>query len=314
MVSLMPTSTHPPKQRRHSGGDQARGLRELVARRMASTEMVHRDSHDGPARRCHTIAVTGGKGGVGRSVIALNLAISLAQRGGSVGLLDASPDFGNIELLCGLNGYWNLNHVLQGSRQLDDVLLTGPAGIHILSGASCLTDSASSPDSVADCLNASLCSFEKQLDWLVVDASGGAAESTRDFALAADDTLIVATPELTAVAEAYSSVKSMALSSRSRLGLLVNQADSADQAHRILDRLQQAAHSFLQVDLHRRGFISRDGAVAASVNDRVPFVIQAPDSPAAIELVKLALRWTRPHRSDGTTSFFSRLLNRENGA
>ncbi len=295
-----------PVERRHSGSDQARGLRDLVARRTTSVEF------DRPvSRQCHTIVVAGGKGGVGRSVIALNLAILLAQRGGQVGLLDACPDFGNIELLCGLNGYWNLSHVAQGCRQLDEVSLTGPAGIRVVSGASELKSFSSVSSQGPHPLFSHLQSFESQLDWLVIDASGGSSSATREIALAADDLLIVATPEPTAVAEAYASVKAVATSRHPRLGLLVNQADSTAQAQQILDRLQQAAHSFLQVDLHRRGYIPRDPAVPMSVNERIPFVIQAPQSPAAEALRQLAQRWTRPLSATGVASFFSRLQNEE---
>lgn len=298
----MPTSFTTTSENRPFGGDQARGLRALAAHR---AEPAKFDST--AVNKCHTIVVSGGKGGVGRSVIALNLAVTLSQRGSNVGLLDASPDLGNIDLLCGLNGYWSLPHVIQGSRQLGDVLLKGPAGVTILTGA------ASLPCINSDCspnrskMFDQLTSMERELDWLIVDASGSACELTREFAFAADDVLIVATPEPTAVAEAYASVKSLSSNRRSRLGLLVNQADSELQAQRILDRLQQAAHSFLRVDLHRRGYIPRDVAIPMSVNGRVPFVIQSPESAATHALNRLCQRWIRPGLPEGTSGFFCRL-------
>ena len=294
----MQTSLDYPSQDKLVLGDQARKLRALVALRPASAEDCR--STD---RRCHTIVVSGGKGGVGRSVIALNLAIALAQRGASVGLLDACPDLGNIELLCGLNGYWNLSHVVQGCRQLDEVMQTGPAGVRIVSGASCLADPSFAPMPAM----VQLREFERELDWLIVDASGGACGLTRQFALAADDVLIVTTPEATAVAEAYASVKSLAKTVGPRMGLLVNQADSVPQAQQILDRLQQAVHSFLRVDLHRRGYLPRDIAVPNSVNARVPFVLQSPRSPVTAALLQLIQRWTRPQPTEDITPFFSRL-------
>ena len=291
-----------PKENQNAGGDQARGLRDLVARRAASLTVRPSMTHG-----CHTIVVAGGKGGTGRSIIALNLAIVLSQRGGRVGLLDACPDLGSIELLCGLNGYWNLSHVMRGCRELDEVALTGPAGVKILSGANDLAVRHTNSTVVSDRVFDRLEVFERKLDWLIVDASGGNSESTCEFAFAADDVLIVATPEPTAVAEAYASVKSLSASGKSRLGLLVNQADSAAQAQQILDRLQQAAHSFLHVDLHRRGHIPRDIAVPTSVNEQVPFAIQAPDSAATMALRKLTQRWARPQPTEEALSFFSRL-------
>jgi len=301
----MPSSLISPAEKHHIGGDQARSLRALAAGRATSAEAC-----PSMGRGCHSIVVAGGKGGVGRSVIALNLAVMLAQRGDSVGLLDASPDMGNIELLSSLNGYWNLSHVVQGCRQLNEVLLRGPAGVNVLSGASCLADPETLLTQKVDLILQQLSTFEQKLDWLIVDASGGASAVTREFAIAADDLLIVTTPESTAVAEAYAAVKSLASATRPRLGLLVNQADSPAQAQRILDHLQQAAHSFLHVDLHRRGFIPRDVVVPVSVNARIPFVLQSPTSSATLALQTLVQRWTRPQAHDRETSFFSRLRKR----
>ena len=269
--------------------DQARELRALVAMRNDSALV---DSPD--ARRCHSIAISGGKGGVGRSVIALNLAIGLAQKGATVGLIDASQDLGSVELLCGLNSYWNLSHVVQGSRQVGDVLQTGPAGIRVLSGASCLVDTENTQPPVQTVLLSQLKSFEQELDWLIIDGSGGACGMTQKFALAADDLLVVTTPEPTAVAEAYSSIKALAKTAGPRLGLLVNQAESAQQAQQILDQLQQMAHSFLRIDLHRRGYLPHDRAVQTSVNGRTPFVVQSPQSSVTTALFELIQRWNRP--------------------
>ena len=174
-------STQPHQNLR---ADQAQELRALVAKQKDSSTL-------GPShvRQCHSLAIAGGKGGVGRSVIALNLAIGLAQRGASVGLIDASQDLGSIELLCGLNSYWNLSHVAQGSRQVGEVVQTGPAGIRILSGASCLVDSEMTHASVRKSLLAQLKTFEQELDWLIIDGSGGAGGLIQKFSLAADDVI-----------------------------------------------------------------------------------------------------------------------------
>ena len=300
----MPATFTTSSNRPQIGGDQARQLRSLVARR--SETRVDQPSSD---RTCHTIVIAGGKGGVGRSVIALNLAVTLAQRGATVGLLDTCSDFGNVEFLAGLNGYWNLSHVLQGCRQVPEVIQSGPAGVRILSGGHVLTEeqpnSMSSSRSVFQQLNA----FERQLDWLIVDASRGALSTVQNLIEAADDLLIVTVPEPVAVAEAYATVKSFAKSRTPRLGLLVNQAESAGQANRILDCLQQAAHSFLQVDLHRRGFIPRDVAVSNSVLDRIPFVLGAPESEVTFALGQLAKRWTKTRSGNEKPGFFGRLWN-----
>lgn len=290
-----------PTDQTLKGGEQARVLRALAAHRVSST-----DQRSNAVGRCRTVVVAGGKGGVGRSVIALNLAIVLSNRGAKVGLLDASPDLGNIDLLCALDGYWSLPHVVQGSRQLVDVLHSGPCGVTILSGANCLAERQSETTQFPTRVFEQLQDFESKLDWLIVDASSGSSATTREFALAGDDTLLVTTPEPTAVAEAYASAKALS-SGRCRLGLVVNQADSEQQAQQILDRLKQSCHSFLRIDLHRRGYVPRDKAVARSVCERIPFIILAPESPAAAAIQRLSQRWIRALPAD-TPGFFSKLL------
>ena len=288
--------------RLHSGGDQARQLRALVARRLVPEELGSK-----VGRSCQTVVIAGGKGGVGRSVIALNLAIALAQLGANVGLMDASPDLGNIELLCGTNGYWNLSHVMLGTRQLKDIVVPGPDGVRILSGASCLANPQTSDGSIRASVLAQLQAFERDLDWLIIDGSGGASSITKSMALAADDVLICTTPEPTAVAEAYSAVKSLANSAGPRIGLMVNQVQSEQQGHQILDRLQQAAHSFLSVNLHRRGMIPLDAVVPQSVRARIPLIVNSPESTAAHALRRLAEGWPRQTSIGETDLFLSRL-------
>lgn len=282
---------------RRALGEQARGLRSLVAAQSNGRTSAR------PTRRCHTIVVSGGKGGVGRSVIAVNLAVAFAGLGSSVGLIDASPSFGNVEFLCGLNGYWNLSHVAQGCRDLNDVVLNGPAGIRILSGAGGLTDHKLLSAETA--LFDRLTEFERDLDWLIVDASGGGLSFTHKVAAAADDLLIIAIPEATAVAEAYATTKAFATTCGPRLGLMVNQANSEQQAQQILDRLRQAADSFLRIDLFRRGYILADPVIPESVNRRRPFVLASPDSASSVALCQLARRWTRQPASE--LPFFTRI-------
>ncbi len=284
--------------------DQAQELRALVAKRKDSATVGSSNN-----RHCHSIAIAGGKGGVGRSVIALNLAVGLAQRGASVGLIDASQDLGSLQLLCGLNGYWNLSHVVQGSRQVSDIVQTGPSGIRVVTGASCLLNTDIGQNLQRNSLLTQLKAFEQELDWLIIDGSGGACGMAQKFALAADDVLVVTTPEPTALAEAYSSVKGLAKSAGPRLGLLVNQAESAHQAQRILDQLQNAAHSFLRIDLHRRGYLPHDHAVQASVNGRSPFVVQSPQSSVSAALFELIQRWSRPQSTVSVNDYFTRLLS-----
>jgi flagellar biosynthesis protein FlhG len=241
-------------------------------------------------RRAHTIAVTSGKGGVGKSNIALNLAIALAEADQSVCLFDANLGLGNIDLLCGLNGYWNLAHVVTGARTLNEVVLAGPGGINVVPGASGLADIADCPPPVQDDIFRQLEELERTHDYIVLDTGAGIHRLVRQFLLAADIVLVVSTPETTSIADAYATVKSLSAGEMPRLFALVNQADSPEQGRAIVERLQQTARLFLRTDVGSADSIPRDDQVPAAVAKRTPLVIGSPHAPAAKAIRQLAQR------------------------
>lgn len=277
----------------HRNFDQAHELRAIVAQRA----VLKGDVPLNP-RTSRSVAIASGKGGVGKSVIALNLAVALARRGDSVCLVDAGSSVGHLELLCGQNGYWNLSHVVAGSRCLEDVVLDGPCGVRIVPGANCLlgeTDSCSG-------LLRELTELEQGHDWLIIDAVAN------PFVSAADRALIVTTPEPTAVAEAYATIKGLSVADELLVSALVNRADSEQQALQILDRLRHAVRSFLRTDLDRAGFVPNDPTVWQSVASRHPLVEIEPACPAQQALEEVAERLVRMVTSRSEASYFQRLI------
>lgn len=266
--------------------DQAAILRGLMERRQDSAALEHTT----PPSRARTVAVTSGKGGVGKSNIALNLAVALQNQSRRVCLLDANLGLGNIDLLCGLNGYWNLSHVLSGARTVAEVLLDGPAGIHVVPGASGLIDVAdSSPAAQRDVL-AQLDEMERCHDFLIIDTGSGIHRAVRQFVAAADHALVLTTPEPTSIADAYATIKALTAGSEIQPHVLVNQSDSAELAREIIARMQQTARTFLHAQVHSAGFIPRDPAVPSAVFRRVPFLLDNPRSPASRAIEQLARR------------------------
>ncbi len=283
--------------------DQAQILRGMMERRTEPAAV-----EPAPLRRpARTIAVTSGKGGVGKSNVALNLAIALQKIGHNVCLLDANLGLGNIDLLCGLNGYWNLSHVISGARTVHEIVLEGPCGIHVVPGASGLFDSADcSPIAQREIL-LQLEELEQHHEYLIIDTGTGIHRTVRRFVSAAETVLIVTTPEPTAIADAYATLK--ALSSGTELlqpHILVNLADSPAQAREIIARVQQTARTFLHLTVSSAGHIPRDPAVPAAVARRKPFVADGSRSAAGLAIEQLARRMinmTQPQSERG--SFFS---------
>lgn len=272
--------------------DQATILRGLMERHAQPQARQERTASP-TGTRC--LAIASGKGGVGKSHIALNLAIQLSKTGRSVCLLDANPGPGNLELMCGLNGYWNLKHVATGARSVADVALEGPQGIHLLSGAAeILASPFRSPtasqlhvwDEVAEFLN--------QHKYVIIDTASGDQPLTRRLMQAADCTWLVTTPELTAIADAYSLVKSCAAQGAlPQIEILVNRSESAVQARDIIDRMQQTARNFLQQEIYSAGYLPQDACVSNAVAQRQPFVLANPRSAAAQAIIQLAAQWTQ---------------------
>ncbi|MEX1094559.1 MAG: MinD/ParA family protein [Planctomycetales bacterium] len=288
--------------------DQANILRGLMERRQFESAGAAAAS---PGAAC-TIAVTSGKGGVGKSNVALNVGLALAEEGARVCLLDANLGLGNIDLLCGLNGYWNLAHVVTGARRLKDVVLDGPAGLHVVPGASGLVDLADCSQAAQDEIFRQLEELERTHDFIILDTGTGIHQSIRRFLAAADVVLVVTAPEPTAIADAYATVKSLAGADESlRLQILVNQAESAQQARAILDRFKQTARTFLRRDVESAGFIPFDPHVPAAVRARRPLLHEHPECPAATAIRQLARRLKSIAASvPARPPFFARLARR----
>jgi flagellar biosynthesis protein FlhG len=283
--------------------DQAQILRGMMERR---TELAVVEPLPPPAQ-ARTIAVTSGKGGVGKSSVALNLAIALQKIGRSVCLLDANLGLGNIDLLCGLNGYWNLSHVVSGARTVAEIVLDGPCGIHVVPGASGLLDAADcSPVAQREIL-AQLDELERQHDFLIIDTGTGIHRTVRHFVAAAQTVLIVTTPEPTAIADAYATLKALtAAHDALQPHILVNQADSPEQAREIIARVQQTARTFLHLTVSSAGHIPRDPAVVQAVVRRRPFAAENIRTPAGLAIEQLARRLINLSQPETErTSFFS---------
>jgi flagellar biosynthesis protein FlhG len=283
--------------------DQAEILRGMMERRteLAVAEPLSAQPH------ARTIAVTSGKGGVGKSSVALNLAIALQKMGHTACLLDANLGLGNIDLLCGLNGYWNLSHVVSGARTVSEIVLEGPCGIHVVPGASGLLDAADcSPVAQREILS-QLDELERQHDFLIIDTGTGIHRTVRHFASAAQTVLIVTTPEPTAIADAYATLKALtAGSDLLQPHILVNQADSPEQAREIISRVQQTARTFLHVTVSSAGHIPRDAAVVQAVIRRKPFAAETNRTPAGLAIEQLARRLINLSRpASDQASFFS---------
>jgi flagellar biosynthesis protein FlhG len=285
--------------------DQATLLRELMQRRPLTPPVAPDPYTDS---KLQTIAVTSGKGGVGKTTIALNLAIALARTNARVCLLDAGPGLGNIDLLCRLNGYWNLSHVISGARHLSEIVLGGPEGVNVVPGVGDLSDLADCPPTVQQEVLTQLRELELEHDAIVVDTASGTHRTDRGFLTEADVALLVTTAEPTAIADTYATLKSLSADGGCERYVIVNQVETSRQAHVILERLEQTARLFLHTDFTSAGSIPCDPCVVRSISARRPFLLDNPHCPASRAVTQLANRLKNsiePRQAGGT--FVSRI-------
>jgi flagellar biosynthesis protein FlhG len=283
--------------------DQASALRNLLHQRSANVP-------SSAVERARNVVFTSGKGGVGNSVLAVNVAVAMAQRGVRVCLLEASVGTSSVELLCGLNCYWNASHVLSGAKSLREVIVKGPQGINILTGFSSLIEAAIHAKRIANGVVEQLALLETAYDVLVIDAGRGLTTTARVLAAMADRVQLVMTPEPTAIAEAYATFKSWQGIVTNAPDILVNRAASSAQAREILGRFGQTVELFLRQPAPSGVWIPEDAVVSQAVAARQPFVMTAPSSSAARELGSLSQKLQTGAKPVRTASFWERLTSR----
>jgi flagellar biosynthesis protein FlhG len=261
-----------------------------------------------------TITVTSGKGGVGKSNIALNMAIAAARLGHRVTLVDADLGLANIDVLTDLRARYNISHVITGRKSIVEIVADGPGGIKVIPGASGLPGLADLADDVRERLIAQLEYLESSADLVIVDTGAGVSRNVMDFVAAADDVVVVATPEPTSITDAYAAIK--VLSREADYGnvfVLMNMVSGGGEAGRIANQIIRVSRDFLGLCVEYAGYIVRDEAVEASVRSRRPFILAYPGSPASrclrktLDALEIQRRKGERRKKSG---FFRRLFRR----
>ena len=237
------------------------------------------------------IAVTSGKGGVGKSVLSANLGVCLARRGRRVLLIDADLALANLDLMLGVNARASVRQILDGEATLDQVLVPGPFGVTLLpacSGDATLAEI--SQQSRLGLFNA-IDELAPRFDTVVVDTGAGIGSNSTAWAAAAQQSVVIVTPDPASVADGYAMIKVLSQScGLRRIYLVINMASGPREADGVLDRILGLVHQFLDVSVIPVGYVYHDSVVERSVRSCRPMVTSFPNAPAAASLQALAGR------------------------
>lgn len=237
------------------------------------------------------VAITSGKGGVGKTNFSSNLAITLASRGQRVILVDADLGLANVHVVLGIMPRFHLEHVMQGEKTLKEVLYPGPGGIHIIGGGSGLTELANLDETRRAQFIHSLSELDSLADVVLLDTGAGLSHNVLGFLCAVDEVIVVTTPEPTAITDAYATIKVLSQENpRAQQRLVINMAQSEAEAQAAAQRLQGIARRFLQRDLDCLGYLPHDLAVSRAVRAQQPFTLFQPNAPAARAITQIAAR------------------------
>lgn len=258
------------------------------------------------------ISVTSGKGGVGKTAVSANLGIELAGRGWRTAVLDCDFGLANLALNMGLEPKRTLKDVVQGKSRVMDALTEGPSGVQILAGCSGVRALADLDYEKLASLAGGFDELERNFDFLLLDNAAGLSPGVLSVSAAADETLLVFTPDPSSMMDAYASAKLLfQMKPGATVSCVVNAVRSEDEAKLLFGKLHTIVRDFLRERVTYAGHIRRDEAMVRSTRRRRPVCVDDPRSPSARDFESLAAHVSgMPPKAPSPAGFIARLLRR----
>jgi len=309
--------------------DQAEKLREIMRQKRSHSRLglgrraqahivgnpVNTESRED--KKTRIITISSGKGGVGKTNLSVNMALAFARIGRKVVVMDADLGLANINVMFNLIPKYNLYHVIKKQKTIQEILVETEYGISIVAGASGFSQIANMgrkerQDFIDEMNNLSFA------DIILIDTGAGVSSNVLDFVAAADDAIIVTTPEPTAITDAYSIIKIIATEYKAidmELKLVVNRARGAAEAKNVADRMINITGQFLNMKMDYLGFVYEDQAVINAVRHQKPFMVVDPKCKASICVQHLVSRMdkSRPIEPAGIGAMFRKIFGRSQG-
>ena len=266
--------------------DQAERLRELMGQ---LNNPIALERSNVPSN-CRVVAFTSGKGGVGKTNVSVNFALAMANRGKKVLLFDADMGLANVDVMLGIIPQYTLLNVLNGQRRLSEIVIEGPAGIRMVaSGSGGVQELADLNEAQRGKFLDALQELQHQSDFILIDTGAGLHRNVLAFVLAAEEVVIVTTPEPTSLMDAYGMIKILHRERRDpAINIIVNMASSQQEADEAGKKLAILSKRFLNLEVEYMGFVLRDPSMIRAVKEQKPVLLSSPMCPAAVSLDRLA--------------------------
>jgi len=264
-------------------------------------------------KRARIITITSGKGGVGKTSVTVNLAIALSRLGLRIAILDVDFGLANVDLLFGITPKHTLLDLIRDEKSIFEVMTDGPNNIKFLSGGSGVEELTRLDRKKLRKFISNIALLDKLYDIILIDTGAGLSRNVMSFIMAADEIILVTTPEPTAITDAYALVKMVSRRDRKKIiRILVNKAETAREAEDIANRLLVVSEKFLSLKLNKLGYILYDDNIVKAVKLQKPFCLSNPKSQAARSMFALADALVENRNSDdllGARGFIQRVLS-----
>jgi flagellar biosynthesis protein FlhG len=261
------------------------------------TEPISRTSRGGTI-----LAITSGKGGVGKTNVAINLAVSLTRLGHRVGVIDADFGLGNVDVLLGLAPEYHLGHYLSGEKTLEEIMVTGPHGLKIIPAGSGIRALTQLGRQQWRKFEAVVKKISSELDFLLIDTGAGISDNVVELLLMAERVMVVTSFDPAAIVDAYAVIKILTQNApKKEIGVIVNATRSAEEAHSVFRQLDVAAGKFLKRTLRFFGHVLYDPAVREAVLAQLLVVDYQPQAAASrcFRILASRLAGIAPHGGAG---------------
>lgn len=268
--------------------DQAEKLREIFDN--LDYNSIKQGRYENNKRKsARVITITSGKGGVGKTNLAINLGIKLSQLGLKIIIIDADLGLSNIDIVLGKSPKYSISDVINYRRGILEIIEEGPEGIEFISGGSGIQDLIKINKNQLANLLLELGKLDEQADIVFIDTGAGLSNNVLSFIYAAKEIILVTTPEPTAITDAYALIKVIAQKDITKeIKLLVNRAESVEEAENLLNKLIKASKKFLGIKVNKLGFILNDKNVSLAVKRQQPFILMNEKSLASKNISDIA--------------------------